>query len=353
MAEFYAVRERADDAPYAVIVLSDQIRPGFTRAYRWVPNLEEWVADRGLLRDFRSSPLDRENAFEAIDQATASQLVRRLPPITARWVLDAYRAEDERLTSTQLGLTPVERARPVTNPQMAEAVRTAPPWAWVRVRTFSADKALAARTWASEVRRGKKVRLAPLGRLEARVGRLDDGSGLIVEVRRAPTSSAIVETAERIATAAHAGQLDKAGRPYIDHPRRVATRLAAAGAPAEAVAAGWLHDVVEDTGTTAEDLLRAGVPEEAVAAVLAVTKRAGESAEAYAGRVSQTPLAAEVKRADLADNTDPQRLGLLDETTRRRLTKKYQRMVVLLSESAGIADQAAGVRAHAGVRGRV
>jgi hypothetical protein len=59
-----------------------------------------------------------------------------------------------------------------------------------------------------------------------------------------------VQTAERFAVAAHEGQTDKAGRPYIEHPRRVARRL---DTP-EALAAAFLHDVLEDTEHTAADL---------------------------------------------------------------------------------------------------
>ena len=57
----------------------------------------------------------------------------------------------------------------------------------------------------------------------------------------------IAELAEQIPTTAHAGQVDKAGRPYIAHPARMA-------GDEHAVAAAWLHDVVEDTEVTLTDL---------------------------------------------------------------------------------------------------
>lgn len=72
-----------------------------------------------------------------------------------------------------------------------------------------------------------------------------------------------VELARQIATTAHAGQTDKAGRPYIDHPRRVASRLV----DLQEQAAAWLHDVIEDTGVTAVDLLKAGIDDAVVQAV--------------------------------------------------------------------------------------
>lgn len=141
----------------------------------------------------------------------------------------------------------------------------------------------------------------------------------------------LVTRAREIATAAHRGQLDKAGAPYIGHPERVAAHAAAAGGDERVLAAAWLHDVVEDTATTPDELRVAGFPEEVVAAVVAVTKVPGESAEAYFARVNADPLAVAVKTADLADNTDPLRLVLLEHATRARLQAKYARARQLLA----------------------
>ena len=134
-------------------------------------------------------------------------------------------------------------------------------------------------------------------------------------VRRPVIGPALVETARELATHAHGAQKDKAGNPYIDHPRRVAERLETAGASAQAVAAGWLHDVLEDTPTTAVDLAAVGIPTEVIDAVIAVTKRPGEPTEDYAARIRASALGLQVKEADLADNCDPARMALLDETT--------------------------------------
>ena len=149
-----------------------------------------------------------------------------------------------------------------------------------------------------------------------------------------PPVPALVATARRIATAAHRGQVDKAGAPYIGHPPRVAGHAAAAGGDHRVVAAAWLHDVVEDTVVTPDDLRAAGIPDDVVAAVLAVSKRPGESLEDYVARVRADPLAVAVKTADLADNTDPARLARLDEATRLRLTEKYARVRELLAADA-------------------
>ncbi|MFZ2526639.1 MAG: HD domain-containing protein [Rhodococcus sp. (in: high G+C Gram-positive bacteria)] len=131
----------------------------------------------------------------------------------------------------------------------------------------------------------------------------------------------IADLAEQIATTAHHGQVDKAGRPYITHPARVAARVAGDD---YAVAAAWLHDVVEDTEVTLADLEQL-FPPEVTAAVEALTRRPGEAPADYYARVREVPLAVTVKLADLADNSDPRRLARLDAPTRDRLTAKYAR----------------------------
>jgi (p)ppGpp synthase/HD superfamily hydrolase len=85
-----------------------------------------------------------------------------------------------------------------------------------------------------------------------------------------------VEEAIALARKAHTGQTDKAGHPYIDHPLRVMHRL---GGEHEQMAA-ILHDVLEDTPTTVEDLRTVGCPEPVIAAVRALTKHPGEPLDA-------------------------------------------------------------------------
>lgn len=140
---------------------------------------------------------------------------------------------------------------------------------------------------------------------DAQVGRIEDA----------------VSVARQLATEAHAGQVDKVGEPYINHPARVAARSARAGVEAEA--AGWVHDVVEDTTVTLDELRVAGLSESVVAAVDALTRRDGEAPEEYYRRVAGDRLARIVKCADLADNSNPRRLARLDADTRNRLQAKY------------------------------
>ena len=125
--------------------------------------------------------------------------------------------------------------------------------------------------------------------------------------------------AVEIARAAHDGQFDKSGKPYIGHPMRV---MAALSDPHERMAA-VLHDVIEDTPVTAADLRAAGCPEPVVVAVVALSKTEGEAQEDYLARVAANPMAKAVKFADIADNSSPARLTALDEATRQRLIAKY------------------------------
>lgn len=147
------------------------------------------------------------------------------------------------------------------------------------------------------------------------------------------------DTAQLIATAAHAGQTDQSGHDYITHPARVARRVAdVLGSSHPAVAVAWLHDVLEDTNTSAEQLTSAGATTEQLTAVLALTHAPNEPHRDYLARVASSELALVVKLADIADNSDLHRLAALDGPTRTRLTAKYERALRVLAELTGVAD---------------
>ncbi|MFF3393339.1 HD domain-containing protein [Streptomyces sp. NPDC002669] len=135
---------------------------------------------------------------------------------------------------------------------------------------------------------------------------------------------------EAIARAAHAGQRDKAGRPYTEHLAAVAEGVRARGGSDEQIAAAWLHDAVEDDALSEEWLAGAALPQQVKDMVLAVTKRDGEDLVAYTRRILDTPGALLVKESDLAHNADPDRLAVLEPATRTRLTEKYARVRKLL-----------------------
>lgn len=140
-----------------------------------------------------------------------------------------------------------------------------------------------------------------------------------------------VTDTDLLAECAHLGQVDKAGRPYIEHPRAVAAALAEHGD--HAVMAGLLHDVVEDTPITLADLLAAGYPLEVVDAVDAVTRRAGESYMDMIRRAAAHPLGRLVKLADNRHNSSEERLAVLDPGNAEFLRHRYARArAVLLGE---------------------
>jgi (p)ppGpp synthase/HD superfamily hydrolase len=115
---------------------------------------------------------------------------------------------------------------------------------------------------------------------------------------------ATLERAIEIAATAHAGQLDKAGRPYILHPIRVMMSVSTS----EERMAAILHDTVEDTNVSFDDLISHGFSDAVVSAVKALTKTDGESRLTAARRAVQNPIARIVKLADIADNMDLSRI---------------------------------------------
>ncbi len=137
----------------------------------------------------------------------------------------------------------------------------------------------------------------------------------------------LYQQALEIAEDAHKGQVDKAGVDYIQHPLFVASLVE--GELAKTVA--LLHDVVEDSDWTLEDLRKEGLPEEVVQAVGILTKKRNENYEEYILRVKQNPLARQVKLADLKHNSDLSRLANVTDRDRKRVAK-YQKAIAFLSE---------------------
>jgi len=114
---------------------------------------------------------------------------------------------------------------------------------------------------------------------------------------------ASIETALQIAVRAHEGQKDKDGQPYILHPLRVMN--AVEDEPAKIVAV--LHDVIEDTPVTFEDLRRERFDEVVLAALECLTHRKDEPYAEYVVRCKGNIRARQVKLADLEDNARPSR----------------------------------------------
>lgn len=128
-----------------------------------------------------------------------------------------------------------------------------------------------------------------------------------------------LERAIEIAREAHRGQYDKAGCDYISHPLRVM----AAGRSLEEKIVGVLHDVVEDSSWTIEQLVAEGFSKEITDALSCITKLSeNEPYDKFIARVKSNPLATAVKLNDLTDNMDIRRLPYLSDKDVKRL-KKY------------------------------
>ena len=121
-----------------------------------------------------------------------------------------------------------------------------------------------------------------------------------------------------IATKAHEGATDKYGAPYINHVKRVMNM----GQTDNEKIVGVLHDVIEDTHWTFEDLENEGFSKEVIDALKCVTKISED--EDYAEfiiRVKINPLAVKVKLNDLTDNLDIKRMPEVLESDLKRLNK--------------------------------
>lgn len=128
----------------------------------------------------------------------------------------------------------------------------------------------------------------------------------------------ILDRAKEIARSAHEGQVDKAGKPYIEHPMRVMKM----GKTVEEKIVGVLHDVVEDSEWTFEMLENEGIPKDVMDALRCVTKLSeDEDYDHFIARVKTNPLAVKVKLNDLKDNMDITRLEEVTEKDLTRLNK--------------------------------
>jgi len=131
-----------------------------------------------------------------------------------------------------------------------------------------------------------------------------------------------------IAVSAHEGQLDTNNdRPYIEHPFRVMS----AGQTLQEKIVGVLHDVVEDTPWTLEQLTEEGFSKDVIDGIDAMTRRDNESYDDYLLRVQDNPLATRVKLNDLTDNMDIRRWNEIPYHELARL-QKYLKAYKQLTE---------------------
>ena len=137
-----------------------------------------------------------------------------------------------------------------------------------------------------------------------------------------------IEDAILWATEVHRGQVDKSGNPYILHPIRVMMRMTSPEARIVAI----LHDTIEDSDHTLDDLRELGYDETIIAAVDAISRREDESYEEFIQRLKPNPLARRVKLGDLLDNMDLRRANpVVAEKDAERLAR-YQRAWIELTQ---------------------
>ena len=131
---------------------------------------------------------------------------------------------------------------------------------------------------------------------------------------------------------AHKDQVDKSGLPYVFHPAHVAEQMTDEATTIVAL----LHDVVEDTDYTLEDLAAEGFGEDILEAVALMTHEDDVPYLDYVAKLKDNPIARAVKLADLAHNSDLSRIGEVDDETRERL-EKYKKAKALLK--GNVADE--------------
>ncbi len=142
----------------------------------------------------------------------------------------------------------------------------------------------------------------------------------------------LLETAIRLAAKVHRGQVDRFGKPYILHVMRVMMR----GQDLEEQLLGALHDVLERSELTVDDIAKKGFPPRVLRALLHITRVEPETYEQYIDRVVQDNLAIRVKLHDLADKMDLLHVDQLDPTDLKRYNRQlaaYHRIKRIVEEA--------------------
>ncbi|WP_342417116.1 HD domain-containing protein [Paenibacillus sp. FSL R10-2782] len=135
-----------------------------------------------------------------------------------------------------------------------------------------------------------------------------------------------IETAIATAAQAHQGQTDKGGQPYIFHPLQVMNRVEHMDEKIVAV----LHDVLEDTEVTADQLKEAGFGKHIIEAVEGLTRNEGEEYSDFIRRAKNNPLSRAVKIADIQENMNLDRIPHPTEKDTARIEKYRQALQELL-----------------------
>lgn len=135
----------------------------------------------------------------------------------------------------------------------------------------------------------------------------------------------MTKKAMKIAFEAHKNQVDKSGLPYIYHPIHLAEQMD----DENSVTVALLHDVVEDTDWTLEQLKAEGFSDSVITALSYMTHNDSVPYMEYVEKIAENPVATKVKLADLSHNSDLSRLDYVDEKAKNRV-KKYKKAIDLL-----------------------
>lgn len=135
----------------------------------------------------------------------------------------------------------------------------------------------------------------------------------------------MTKKALRLCFDAHKEQNDKSGMPYVFHPFHLAEQMETE----ETVTVALLHDIVEDTDVTLEELTENGFPRSVVDAVALMTHADGIDYFDYVREIAKSPIAKAVKLADLTHNSDLSRLDSIDDKALERREKYLRAMDIL------------------------
>ena len=133
--------------------------------------------------------------------------------------------------------------------------------------------------------------------------------------------------AMRLCYEAHRDQTDKSGVPYVFHPIHLAEQMR----DEDTTVTALLHDVIEDTVYTFDDLVKMGFSENVITALKLLTHDKSVPYMEYVAKIKENPVAKAVKLADLAHNSDLSRLNSVDDKARSRI-QKYEAAKKLLLE---------------------
>lgn len=137
----------------------------------------------------------------------------------------------------------------------------------------------------------------------------------------------MTKKALRLCFEAHRDQTDKSGMPYVFHPFHLAEQMT----DEDTTVAALLHDVMEDTALTRQDLQQMGFREAILEALTLLTHDPAVAYMDYVAKIKENPIAKAVKLADLRHNSDLTRLDVVDEYALRR-REKYREAIALLEE---------------------